>query len=325
MSFYRITCVEGEEKKQLVLPAEFIRKALHGLHDEIGHMGRDRSLALCRERFYWPGMAKDVDQWMKTCDRCIRRTPTEGRAPLTSITTYQPLELVCIDFLTLEMSKGGYQHILVLTDHFTRYAQAYPTKNQTAKTTAEVLFNNFFVHYGFPQRLHSDQGTNFESNLIKELCKLAGIEKSRTTPYHPQGNGMTERFNRTLINMLGSLQPSQKCNWKSYVAPLVHAYNSTRHESTGESPFFLMFGRQPRLPIDIAFGIGQQSGKQTRNTYVSDLRQRLEDSYKLATAAADRARERQAEKYNIKTRGATLIVGDRVLVGRRYLHREGTA
>ena len=103
-----------------------------------------------------------------------------------------------MDFLQLETSKGGYQYVLVITDHFTRYALAIPTKNTTARTTAEIFFNHFIVHYGIPKRIHSDQGANFESKLMAELCKITGMEKSRTTPYHPMGNGLCERFNRTL-------------------------------------------------------------------------------------------------------------------------------
>ena len=144
---------------------------------------------------------------------------------------------------------------MVITDHFTRYAQAIPTKNQLARTTAEALFNHFIVHYGIPERIHSDQGANFESKVIKELCQITGMKKSRTTSYHPMGNGMCERYNRTLLNMLGSLEPHQKLNWKAYVGPLVHAYNCTRHESTGQTPYLLMFGRNPRLPIDAALGL----------------------------------------------------------------------
>ena len=159
-------------------------------------------------------------------------------AELVNITSSQPMALLCIDFLSLERSKGGHEHILVVTDHFTRYAQAFPTRNQLAKTTAKILFENFVVHYGFPARIHSDQGRNFESSLIKELCSLAGVHKSRTTPYHPMGNGMVERFNQTLLKMLGTLEDHQKQDWKSYVAPLVHAYNATRHDSTGFSPSF---------------------------------------------------------------------------------------
>ena len=143
------------------------------------------------------------------------------------------MDLVCMEFLSLEMSAGGYEHILVITDHFTRYAQAIPTRNQSVKTTARVLFDNFICHYGFPSRLHSDQGPNFESEVIKELCSIANIDKSRTTPYHTMGNGMPERFNQTLLYMLGTLEDDQMSGWKTYVPSLVHAYNSTRHESTG--------------------------------------------------------------------------------------------
>lgn len=115
----------------------------------------------------------------------------------------------------------------------------YPQSN--SKDTAEALLT-FFKNYGTPRRLHSDQGTNFSSRLIKELCDLYNIRKSRTTPYHPMGNGMPKRFNCTLLDMLGTLEPDKK-DWKRYVNPLVHAYNSTRHESTSYTPFLLMFGR----------------------------------------------------------------------------------
>ena len=165
------------------------------------------------------------------------------------------MELVCIDVLSLERSKDGFENVLVITDHFTRYAQAFPTRNQSAKTTAKVLFENFIVHYGFPARIHSDQGRNFESSVIKELCALAGVQKTRTTPYHPMRNGMVERFNQTLLNMLGTLEDRQKDDWRSFVAPLVHSYNATKHESTGYSPYFLMFGRHPRLAVDAYLGL----------------------------------------------------------------------
>ena len=168
-----------------------------------------------RSRFYWPGLENDVEEKIKNCGCCIRRkTPVKPSAELVNITSSQPMELLCIDFWSLERYKGGHEHILVMTDHFTRYALAFPTRNQLAKTSA-----NFVVHYGFPTRIHSDQGRNFESSLIKELSSLAGVHKSRTTPYHPMGNGMVERFNLTLLKMLGTLEDHQKQDWKSYVAP----------------------------------------------------------------------------------------------------------
>jgi transposase InsO family protein len=294
---YREVIIGKDRKRQLVLPTAHIQTILEALHDDMGHPGKDRMLSLIRDRFYWPGMDKAVEEWISQCGRCIRpKTPASSqRAPLVSISTQFPLELACIDFLTLEQSKGGHHHILVITDHFTRYAHAIPTRNQTAKTTAQTIFDNFIVHYGIHQWIHSDQGANFESKVAKELCALTGMKKSRTTSYHPMENGMCERFNRTLLGMLGTM---------------VHADNCTRHESTGVSPYFLMFGRHPRLPIDLAFGINKDS-KQPVGSYVKNLRDSSTHAYQLATEASRNAQVRQKEGYDIKGRGATIQKGHR--------------
>ena len=234
--------IDGQVRHQMVLPSKYVQDVLYGLHTEVGHPGRDQTLSLIRDRLFWPRLSADVEEWIKNCNRCVqRKSPTNVRAPLVNIITTQPLEL-SLYFLTLEMSKGCFQHLLIITDHFTRYAQAVHCKHMTAKTTAEAFYNNFIVHYGIPQRIHSDQGANFESHLLKELCLILGMDKSRTTSYHPMGNSMWEWFNCTLLDMLGTLSPDQKKDWKKFVGPLVHAYNCTRHDSTGYSPFFLMFG-----------------------------------------------------------------------------------
>lgn len=313
---YRRRSIEGKDKWQLLLPKAYQEVAMTGLHDDLGHLGREKTLGLLQERFYWPGMHQSVTDKIQNCNRCIRRkTPTSARAPLVSIETTQPLELVCMDYLTLEVSKGGFQHILVITDHFTRFAMAIPTKNQTAKTTAEALWKNFILHYGFPKRLHSDQAGNFCGKLIRELCAITGMQKSRTTSYHPMGNGMCERFNRTLLSMLGTLEDSQKADWKAHVGAMVHAYNCTKHESTGYAPYLLMFGRNPRLPIDLVLGVDTSSEEEGNYTqYITGLRKRLQSAYKLAATNIKHAQENQKHNYDIKARAAVLHPGDRVLV-----------
>ena len=191
---YRELDIDNEKKHLLLLPIYFIEHVLTGLHNDTRHPSKDRTLYLLPDCFYWPGMTSDTQNWIKkNCGRCIRhKSKTDVRASLVNIRPHYPLELVCIDYLTLEPSQGNISNILVVTDHFTRFAVA--TKNQTAKTTADVLYGEFIVRYRISARLHSDQGTNFESQLIKELCDLMEIKKSRTTPYHAAGNGMTERL-----------------------------------------------------------------------------------------------------------------------------------
>ena len=177
-----------------------------------------------------------------------------------------------------------------------------------------MLFDNFIVHYGFPARLHSDQGANFLSSLISELCLLAGISKSRTTPYHAMGNDMTERFNQTLLNMLGTLEEGKKADWKSHVASLVHAYNVTTHPSTGFLPYFLMFGHHPKLALDAFLGLtaNDTSSKETHE-YNRKLQERLSSAYKKASEAAKATGCSNKEQYDEKATASLLQPGDLVL------------
>ena len=307
-----------------VLPQLMRKQILKHLHDSMGHLGIEKVYQHAKDRYFWPGMYTDVQAYIHKCKRCtLRKAPdTRRQATLESIRTSRPLELVCIDFLSLERSKGGCEHILVVTDHFSRYAQAYPTRDEKATTVARVLWEKFIVNYGIPERLHSDQGRCFESSVIQELCSLLGVKKTRTTPYHPQGNGMTERFNRTLLSMLGTLQPSQKVHWAVHVGALTHAYNSSRHESTGHSPFHLMFLRKPKVAVDLLCPAAATDPEHSTlglnpSTYIQRLRQHMHKAYHEVQAAAEKARARQKAGYDKKVRASVLQPGDRVLVANK--------
>lgn len=189
----------------LILPKEYCSDVLKHLHDDLGHIRIDCTLDLVWNRFYWPKMTLDIEYKIRTCGLCIRKKALPGKpAPLMNITTNHPLQLVCMDILTLKPDHSNTKDMFV-----TKYALAIPTPDQKAKTVAKCLWEQFICYYGYPERLHSNQGPDFESHLIKKLCDIAGVRKVRTTPYHSRGNP-AERFNITLINMLGTLEAKKK-------------------------------------------------------------------------------------------------------------------
>ena len=301
---------------QLVVPKLFRERALLGCHDDVGHQGILRTLSLLRERFYWPGMQEEATQHVLKCSRCLRRKTPPQVAPLQPVLVTQPLELVHMEYLSLDPSKGNIENVLVITDHFTRYALAYPSKTQTAQATARILWDNFICHYGFPEKFISDQGRNFESDLIKELCKIAGVKKVHTTPYHPQGNGQCERFNSTLCNMLGTLSEEEKSDWKSHLGCMTHAYNCTKHASTTYSPYYLIFGRHPRLPIDVEFGLNKPnySDNSSKSRYIQKLRRRLNYAFQKASKYSDQQANKYKHSYDKSVKGPQLHENDLVLV-----------
>ena len=155
-----------------------------------------------------------------------------------------PLEIVYLDFLTSggKADDNRSVNILIVTDHFTKYAQAYVMPKQMAPVVAWTLWENFLLDYGWPEKILTDQGKSFDNSLIRELYKLAQIKKLHTSPYHPETNGQCEHFNATLINMLETLPTHAKKNWQEWVATLTHAYSCTISSVTGFSTYFLMFG-----------------------------------------------------------------------------------
>ena len=309
-----------EERRQVVLPSCLQEDVLRELHDRAGHMGADRTQEAIRQRYFWPKMSTKVQDWCATCERCsLRKQGEKAKAPLVSIKTKAPLELVALDFLTLERSTGGYEHVLVITDHFTKMTVAVPTRDQTATTTAKVLWSKFIVYYGMPSRIHSDQGANFESNTIKELCRLYGTKKSHTTPYHPAGNGLCERFNRTLLNLIGTMEAEKKQRWADYLPELCFSYNNSCHSSTGYTPHYMMFGRHGRLPVDLMIPSPEVEGSASSDDWVSKHHHRLQFSHRIARKTIDAATASQKKAFDRKAKHLPLLPGERVLVRLRGL------
>ena len=151
--------------------------------------------------------------------------------------------------------QGGKENVLVLTDAFSKYSQAFVMSNQKALTVAKLLVDKWFSVYGIPSQIHSDQGRSFDNEIIAHLCHMYGVRQSTTTLYNPRGNSQCERFNRTLFGLMQSLDQEQKPNWPIYLPSLVYAYNTTPHSTTGLQPYELMFGRKAPMPCDNWLGL----------------------------------------------------------------------
>ena len=282
----------------------------------MGHLGMDRVLLLLQDRVYWPAMTRDVRDHIRCCGRCERfKTPREVEE-ISQIDASYPLELIHIDYLKIGGKKDDRKdtNVLIVTDHFTRYTQAYVTSSQTAVTTAKVLFECYFTQYGWPEKLLSDQAPQFEGKLFTALMKEANIKKIRTTPYRPQGNAQCERFNRTLISMLGTLPNMVKGEWQDWVSSLTHSYNCTVCKTTGFSPYFLMYGREPNIPIDLELELPNRHEKGNAKTYAAKMKQKLEWAFKVAAENINKDQVQRKRYHDQKVRCHKLQEGDIVLV-----------
>ena len=241
-----------------LVPACKRQAALDLCRRDIGHQGRDRTYSLLQERFWWLKMRTQMMMALQNCEKCKIYEKKDPKAPLCTVAATEPMDLVHVDLVGMEVTvetkkKPVVQKILVVTDHFSRFVQAYKVKDKRAITITKCLYDNYFRHYGFPRHLLSDQGTEFFNAILNEMCIYLNIKKLRTSPYHPQMNGAAERVHQTLERMIAKLDNRRHRKWPKHLTSITHTYNSTRSQITGYSLYFLMMGRRPRLPVDLLF------------------------------------------------------------------------
>jgi hypothetical protein len=256
---------EGSMNRQLQLfiPTPFRREVLSQLHDapEGGHLGSRRTLEKARGSVFWPGMKREILLWCTNCETCCacKGPGQKGRAPLGMTTSGTPWQRVAVDVMgPLPTTARGNRYVLVAQDYFTKWPEAFPMAEQSSSTVARLLVEDVFARYGCPVELHTDQGSNFESQLCQLVWERFNIKKTRTTPYHPESDGMVERLNRTLKEMLRKFCHKHQADWDDKLPLLLLAYRSSQHASTQFTPARLQFGRELRLPLDLAIGAAIQ-------------------------------------------------------------------
>ena len=249
---------------QFVIPQDMVRSILQQFHDAPSgsHLSVAKTLNKISSRFYWPGQRRDVVNWCKSCELCAahKSPPRKRKAKLQTELSSHPFQRVAMDILgPLPQSVRGSKYILVIGDYFTKWIEAVAIPNMEAVTVAEAFVFQFVSRVGVPDFLHTDQGRNFESALLKAVCTLLGVSKTRTSPYHPQSGGLIERFNRTLLSLLSMATKQDEHNWDLHLPLVMLAYRTSVQESAGCTPFELVFGRDARLPADVMYGLPPQT------------------------------------------------------------------
>ncbi|KAJ8040010.1 hypothetical protein HOLleu_14191 [Holothuria leucospilota] len=291
-----------------------VQEILRNFHNsEIsGHLGITKTIEKIRKRFYWYGLRKDVEDHCRACAQCAQhKGPNKSaKAPLSTSKVGYPFERVAIDIMgPLPETDRKNKYIIVIMDYFTKWAEAFPMCNQNAATVAQIVVDNFICRFGAPEIIHTNQGRNFESELFLEMCNLFDIQKTRTTPYHPQSDGLVERANRTIKSMLSIFTSDTQDDWDVILPKVMCAYRSSVQETTHCTPYYLMFGREIQLPFDVMYGSCKDSPK-TASEHVSDLRQNLNSTFERVRENMKVKQRREKDFYDVKAHGKPYEVGD---------------
>ena len=278
------------------------------------------STTLMQEHFWWPGMTRDLRNHIKKCGHCRKYEAAPPIVPMKPLTCSGPGELLCVDFTSIEETMPLKEepviwNVLVLQDHFSKYVVAYVVKDQTAHTTTETLRNGYFRLFGAPAYLISDQGKAFTGNIIIHLCDLHGVQKLRTSPYYAQTNGQVERMNQTIIHIISKLEEDKKACLSKHLSELLLAYNATCSVVTRYSPYYLLFGRRSRIPVDYLFPTLHDLPHQTKmEVSVVAMQKRLKETFAVAGHLTSEEAAKQCHYYDRKAGAVALQHGDIVMV-----------
>lgn len=293
--------------QQSIVPKKDKETILHQMHNSLlsGHLGRKRTRQKLLQKFYWYNAKEDVNNYIAKCDICEADKPLshKPRAPLGSLQAGAPMDCLATDILgPLPRTPRGNRYILVVTDHFSKWVEIFPIPSQTAETCARVILNEVVARLGTPLTIHSDQGRNYESQVFKELCAMLEIRKTRCSPKNPKGNGVVERFNKTLIRMIKAYLCGEQEDWDLNLGCLAAAYRASQHESTGMTPNLLMLGREARLPAELVFGSSTQDRQQVSSYggYVEHLKDHIQKAHAVARKHLQVAATRNKELYDTR-------------------------
>ncbi|XP_070189025.1 uncharacterized protein [Littorina saxatilis] len=312
----------GSVYTQVVVPQQLRLGVIKLAHEPPmgGHMGVQRTRDRVWQQFFWPGMCADIRRFVLSCDQCQKVSHKPQKVPLGKMPLIDtPFERVAIDLVgpIIPASESGNRYILVFVDYATRYPEAIPLKSIEAVKVAEAMWA-VWTRVGIPSEILTDRGTQFMSEVMKEVERLLAIKGLATTPYHAQGNGLVERYNGTLKTMLRKLAQEKPKQWDRYIPALLFAYREVPQESLGFSPFELLYGRTVRGPMSVLRNLWteEQVDEQVRTTseYVVDLRNRIEETCKLARQNLSAAAQKHAEVFNRKTVRRQFQPGDKVLL-----------
>lgn len=303
---------------RIVVPRELIPEVLSDLHAELGHCGINKLEMAARARFWWTHQHRDVVNFCNNCNHCGSfKNPTRMyRAPLQIIESGYPNEIVGIDLIgPLTETTRKNRYILVMIDYFTKWCEAVPIQSMDAVTVANAIIDQWICHWGAPEQLHSDRGRCFENTILQELCRILGIDKTRTTAYHPQGNGQVERTNRSIKSLLRAFTEENTNNWDQLLTKCLLAYRGAVHKSTGQTPHLMWTGREMRLATDVKLPAISKP-KTTTLEFVYQTLDQIQKAHQLARRRLETAHRHQKDYYDKRVYGAPLRVGDKV-----WLHK----
>ncbi|XP_061191756.1 uncharacterized protein LOC133199998 [Saccostrea echinata] len=307
---------------RLFVPRSLRRKVIEICHDPpySGHQGERRTLDRVKRSFYWYGLTADVLHYVSSCAICgtEKRASRKSKAAIQSYIYGAPLDRLHIDVLgPFPASSSGNKYILVITDQFTKWVEAYAVPDQCSETTAKKLVEEFIARFGAPPEIHTDQGRNFQRDLFRTVCKLLGVAQTRTTPYHPSSNGQVGRFNRTVLQMIRCYVDKEQKTWDEQLPLLLSAYRSTPHKATGISPNFMMLGREVHQPAELVFKDPETIRDPLDTpTYVEKLKHALSTAHDVARKSLQQAQIKQKRLYNLRVSSKQYEVGDLVYVNK---------